>query len=421
MLTVENLQSETGRTCRTTAQLQARYADLKERAHSLTSNARRQGRDTSGAERVELSALLAEADRIGSMPTPEPYRDQPDVAGQSLAPAAGLVDQHGHRLHALRPNERFTDLPLPDNKGFHPLSIGKAIVGLATGQWANARAERLAMAEGGNAAGGYLVGEAFSKSVIDAARAQARVVQAGAITIPWENSDTLSIARVESDPTFKVVAENTLIPESSVTFGRVQFSAYKIACLLSLSRELAEDAPNAAQLVEQILTKSFAVELDRLALVGSGSAEPNGLLNYTGVESTDSIGAIEWEDLHAAAVEVRGRNFEPTGYICSPTIAGDLDLITSGDGTNAAKMWLGPPPSLTQVPRYSSTNCPNANLFVGDWTQMAIALRTDATIEATTSGGNAFEKHQLLIKLTFRGDFGCLHSGAFHVLKGITT
>ena len=368
---------------------------------------------------------MSEYERIGDMPGPEPIRDQVRLDGyadESQTSRAGeFIDQHGRRLHALRPTERLADLPLAGNKTFHPLSLGKAICGLATGKWDGARAEKLAMGEAGNATGGYLVGEAFSKTIIDAARAQARVVQAGALTLLWEGSDTLTIARVETDPVFTVVPENTTIPESAITFTRVGFSAYKIATLLKLSRELAEDAPNAAQLVEQVLVRSFAAELDRLALVGSGSDEPNGLLNYTDIQATDSVGAIAWEDVHAAKVAVETRNHQPTGYIASPTIAGDLDLITGGDGATIAKSWLGAPPSLSTMPRYSTTNCPNANLFIGDWSQFVIAIRTGALVEMTTTGGDAFAKHELQVKLTFRGDVGCLHAGAFHVLKGITT
>ena len=396
-----------------------RYNDCRDRAHAITSNARAQGRSTTASEDAEVSAYMSEHLRLGSVPMPLPFRlDNPDA--DDLRPSTEFVDvRTGRKLHVLQSHQFLHDLPLADNQTFHPLSLGKAIIGLATGKWQNARAEKLAMSEGGNAAGGYIVNEVFSKTVIDAARAQAHVIQAGCVTIPWSEGDRLVMARVVTDPTFSVVPENTDIPPSQPVFDQVAFDAVKIATIVPLSRELAEDAPNAAALVESVLTKAFAVELDRIALVGNN--RPNGLLYFTDVQSTDSIGAIAWEDLHEAAVAVRTRNFEPTAYVCSPTIAGDLDLITSGDGVNAAKMWLGPPPSLNGVRRYTSMNCPDANLFIGDWSQLALGIRTDATLEVTNTGGEAFSKHQLLIKLTFRGDVACLHSGAFQCLKGITT
>jgi hypothetical protein len=117
------------------------------------------------------------------------------------------------------------------------------------------------------------------------------------------------------------------------------------------------------------------------------------------------------------AVEVRKNNFEPTGYILDPEIAGDLDLIQA----STAGTWLGAPASLDGVTRYTTTNSPTANLFIGDWSQAVFALRQGALVEVTTSGGDSFTKHQVLVKITFRGDVGFFDIGALHVLKGITT
>jgi HK97 family phage major capsid protein len=389
-----------------------------ERAHNLAARARAEGRDMTRFENDEAGELLVEAERIGNMPAERPAGTmQPLYSESSVDRAAEFVDEHGRRLHMLRPTEKLVDLPQPDNQRHYPLSIGKAIVGLATGKWTNARAEKLAMSEGNNAAGGFLVNDVFSRTLIDKARAQTRLVQAGALTMPWTGGDRLTLARVVTDPTFTVVAENTEIPESSIAFDRVGFTAHKIATVIKLSRELAEDSANAAEIIESTLAKAFAAELDRLGLVGSGSGEPNGLLNYTDVASTDSIGAIGWHDVHNAATAVRCSNYEPNGYILSPTISGDLLLTQSTD----SGVWLGPPATLDGMQRLTTTNCPDANLFVGDFSQFVFGIRTNATLEVTTTGGDAFAKHQLWIKLTFRGDIGLLDSSAFHVLKGITT
>ena len=288
---------------------------------------------------------------------------------------------------------------------------------MITGNWKNARAEKLAMAEGQNSTGGFLFGDSFSRTVIDYARNQAAVVKAGAATVPWSGSDQLIMARVYADPTFQVVPENTEFTERTLTFDAISFTANKIGCLISMSRELAEDASNAAAIVEQTLSRALATEIDRIALVGSGRAEPDGLLNYTSVSSTDSIGAIAWQDPHNAVVAVQNGNFEPSGYICSPTIGGDLDIILASTSGN----WLSAPPSMANCPRFKTKNCPDANLFVGQWDQLAIGLRQDALLEVSTTAGNAFAKHQVWIKITWRGDIGVFNSAAFHVLKGITT
>lgn len=120
-------------------------------------------------------------------------------------------------------------------------------------------------------------------------------------------------------------------------------------------------------------------------------------------------------------VDLWGQNFEPNAYVTSPTIAGDLDAITSGDGTNSAKLWLGPPPPVEPLTRYVTSNVPDTTIIIGDFTQLVIGLRQQPLIEISTEAENAFSKHQVLVKVTFRGDCQCLHSNAFHTLDGVTT
>lgn len=427
-ITAETLKQETERLCpKGLGHYEAerlghqRLAELQEQAHGILARARREGRTATEAEKLEVSVILEEHERFGNEPLPMAFKLDDPQNGDDSPRATGahrFLDSSGRVVHALAPHERLADLPLPDHRRFQPLSLGRAIIGLATGNWKNARSEKLAMSEGQNAVGGYLVPEAFSKTIIDCARAKTAVIQAGGITVPWPSpSDHMTMARVAADPAFVVYGENSQIASQNLTFDAIGFTAQKLACLITLSRELAEDAPNAPALIEETIARALASELDRLALVGSGSAEPNGLVNYTGVTATDSVGAIEWQDVHNAAVAVRAANHEPTAYICSPTIGGDLDLLQA----STAGTWLGAPPSVANVPRFTTTNCPDADLFIGDWSQFVFALRQDATIEVSTQAGDAFAKHQMLIKLTWRGDVGCLNSSAFHVLKGITT
>jgi HK97 family phage major capsid protein len=423
--TAKDLAKESDRCC-TAEEYQGRMRDLANMAAEVSLNARREGRTMTKEEEADAYLYFGEYDRIGkqSMLELTGYKQDPiHVEGeQPRALGTKFITRDGRELRALAPSERLADLPQPNNQRFAPLSLGRAIIGLSTGNWSQAHAEKLAISEGSNAAGGFLVTPAFATPIIDLARAQSAVIRAGASTLPWAaESDTMTMARVTKDPTFSIVAENATIPESSMTFGAVNFIAKKIGTIVSLSRELAEDAPNAAALIEATLAKALAVELDRMALVGIGNTELGGLLNRAGIGSTGTIGAIQWEDLHAAKIAIEKANYAANAYVCSPDIGGDLDILTSGDGTTLAKSWLGAPPSLAGISRCVSTNCPDANVFVGQFNQLVLAIRRNAQIEVSTQAGTAFERHQMLIKLVWRGDVNTLTDSAFHILKGITT
>jgi len=297
------------------------------------------------------------------------------------------------------------------------------IVAKITGDYRHAKREHefmAALASDSAAGGGFLVPSELSRTLIDKARAKSAVMQAGAVSVPM-TSDRLTMARVATDPSFAVVGENTAITEANPTFASVGFTAHKIAGLIKLSRELVDDAANISQQIEDVLAKAFAAELDRLALVGSGTNEPNGLENISGIGSTGSVTAIAWSDIHNAATAVRALNHRPNAYVLHPTIAGDLDVLTSGDGSSSAALWLGNPPSIDNIERHVTTNATTALAFMADWSYFAIALRQDPLIEITTEGGDAFEKHQVYIKLTWRGDVNVLDPAAFHMLSGITT
>ena len=124
--------------------------------------------------------------------------------------------------------------------GHERLSFGRMLRGIVTGEWDDASAERRVMSEGVLADGGYLVPTPLSTEIIDLARAQARVIQAGARTVPMTSS-TLKMAKVLSDPEPGWRGENQPIPEDELTFGLSELRSHTLAVIVKSSRELLED------------------------------------------------------------------------------------------------------------------------------------------------------------------------------------
>jgi HK97 family phage major capsid protein len=428
-MSAQELRRDTLHTCgdpadaENASRYERRQRQLSESKFRILSLAKQAGRTLTDVERADVVALDGEWQRCLQHADGHDhyFGDQPEgsyVPDAPLALGNEYLTSDGKSVRVLSPRERVSDLPAADGRPATRLHLGRAIRGVVCGKWDGCGAERLAMSEGSNVGGGYLVSEAFSSSIIDMARAQSRIFQAGCQTIVWpQPSDELVMARVAVDPIFRIVGEGQIIPGSDISFDQVRFSAKKIGTLLTISRELMEDAANAADIIQSTLVKAFAAALDRMALCGEGGQSGLlGLLNQPGIGSTDSVGQLAWADVHAAAVAVRSANFEPNAYIISPVNAGVLDLVQATD----SGVWLGPPASLNGVQRLQSNNAGDEQVFVGQWDQMAVAIRTSAAIELSTAAGTAFEKHNVLCKLVFRGDCNCFHRGAFHVLKGVT-
>jgi len=81
------------------------------------------------------------------------------------------------------------------------------------------------------------------------------------------SSETLSIARLASDPQAGWKVENAAIDETAITFERVVLHAHTLIGVVRASRELIEDAINLESVLSDAFAKSLALELDRVCLL----------------------------------------------------------------------------------------------------------------------------------------------------------
>jgi len=270
-----------------------------------------------------------------------------------------------------------------------PLSFDRYLKGVVTGNWDGAEAER-DLSEGTLTAGGHLVPTPLSAQVIDLARNASRVFQAGAVTVPM-STQTLKMPRltVENAPSWK--AENAVITAADLTFDSVTFTARTLVRLIKLSVELFEDSdPSAQGVIANSFAKQMALELDRVALRGSGTApEPRGVLNQSGITTTThgaNGAAITnydfWLDAKGA---VMGNNFEPNAHIQAPRSNVSLSKLKEAT-TNA---YLQPPANMLpmlatkQIPINltvgTSTDC--SEVYTAQWDQLMVGIRTDFNLQ----------------------------------------
>ena len=145
------------------------------------------------------------------------------------------------------------------------------------------------------------------------------------------------------------------------------FTARTLVRLVILSVELFEDSdPCSEDVIARAFAAQLALELDRVALRGTGTApEPRGVLNTAGVTITThgangaliaTATAYDWH-LDAAGV-VRAINFEPNAHIQAPRTSVSLPKLR--EATTSA--YLSPPAGL--LPFLATKSVP-INLTVG--------------------------------------------------------
>jgi HK97 family phage major capsid protein len=368
-----------------------------------------EGRVATDEEKSQLDTLKADVDAIQKSWTDNGRR----------AFLAGLQKPEKSNL-VLKANDSFAD----QFKGQYPselegLNLGLLVRGVVTGEWSGAELERKAtLSTNLSSAGGFLVPEPLSNRVIDLARNRSYVVAAGAGTVPMTSS-TLDIAKLLSDPTVAWTAENALIGESDVTFGRASFRANKLACIVRMSSELLEDAANVQTVVENSLASAIALEIDRASLSGTGAGQFLGIVNGTNVNTVTSVGTLaDYDEFLDAIYAIRGYNFEPNAALYSPTTGKKLAKMVTGLASDLTK--LVPPADFANLQKYVTAQLGDTVAVVGDFSQYLIGLRSEIRIEISREADTAFMRDQVLIKATYRGDGMPVNGRAFAVLSGIS-
>ena len=279
--------------------------------------------------------------------------------------------------------------------------------------------------------GGILLPTPVSATVIDLARNQARVLQAGARVIPMSTA-TLKFPRLDSDVQANWTAENTDILMSAATFDSVTFTAHKLAAIFAISNELLEDASNIDGVLEESVAKSIALALDLSGLYGNGVApQPQGLHGIVPTVPIGNSGTLSYDPFLTAILDITGANFNPNAVIYNAQTAQYLAGLknTLGD-------YLIPPAGFSAMQRLVTNQIPQpavgSSAFVGDWSELGLGLRASLQIEVSREGSyfdttlatpgysNAFSKDQTLCRAILRADWQPLHTAAFVELTGIT-
>jgi len=367
----------------------------------------------------QLSATMHSTVRFAVDPA-EFAADNPS-AGRSHDPRA---------IKPLRREDRLADR-VPVGEPGAGVGFGQWLRAITIGDWAGIDAETRAMSIGTPGAGGYLVPAPLSARIIDKARANAAVLKSGATVIPMD-SNSLKIARISGDATSAWKVENAASTASDLLFESVEFTARTLVAIAKMSIELAEDA-EVEDTVENAIAASLSLELDRAALRGSGTApEPRGIRFQTGV-GISSLGAngaalTNYDAISSSVQSIRELNHEPNALIAAPRSIGVLDRLK--DTTNQP---LRPPPSVEELRFYSSAQVPinltqgtsttASEIYVADFQQLLIGMRTQLTVEVSRQAGDAtssaFSNLQLWVRAYLRADIQLADPKAFNVITGV--
>lgn len=278
------------------------------------------------------------------------------------------------------------------------------------------------------ASGGYLVPGAVVARVLDLARSASVLSAAGIQTIPLEPETV--VAKVTADPVPQWRGEGDPIAEGAPAFGAVTFHPRALAVVVKMSLELVEDAPNLSSLLETTLAEAFAREIDRVVLYGAGTSADGGIigLRYHANVARTSMGtngaALTNHDRLVDLVSgVLSANYTPTGIVAAPRTEAALAKLKD---TN--NQYLRQPSYLESVRRYQTSavrinetqgTATNAStVFCGDWTQVAVGIRSEFTLIPLRE--RYMDSGEVGLVGWLRADVAVLRPEAFQLLVGVT-
>lgn len=324
---------------------------------------------------------------------------------------------------SLAPEQRFSTWARAqshtDNE-LRGLSLGAYLRSMVLG--GKTDAERRALSEGSDSAGGYTVPNVLSATLIDLARAQSVVIRAGAQTVPL-TSDNLNYAKLLTDPVPAWRLEAGNVAESDPTFGLVPLVPRSLAVQVKVSAELMEDSINLATALPNALAASMSVELDRVALLGTGTApEPRGIANTSGIGTfaQDALSA-GYGNLSKARTAILTANQAPTAYIMHPRDEGEfVDLVDSNGNP------LVMPSRIAEIPMLTTTSIPidggagsdESTIIAGDFARLMVGIRSDIRVEVLKTSSYASNLQYTLLA-HMRADVAVTHPGAFFTLTGV--
>jgi HK97 family phage major capsid protein len=302
------------------------------------------------------------------------------------------------------------------------LSAGRFLRALVTGPQTDA--EHRALGGGSDAAGGFTVPTITSSELIDLARNEMVLAQAGARVVPLESSETV-FAKLLTDPVAAFRAENSAVTESDPTFGATVLAPKSIAVLVKASVELMSDSINLERELPLILARALAVEIDRAGLIGTGTGnQPRGIVNYTGLTANSFAGGAftSYTPLLQARGALHGVNERLTGFIMSARDENAFASLVASDGQP-----LQMPRALDGVQMLHTTSLPidggvgenQSQIIAGDFTQLMMGVRSEIRVEILRE--RFMDNLQFGMICHARIDFAATRDSAFTVLSGVTS
>ena len=231
-------------------------------------------------------------------------------------------------------------------------------------------------------------------------------------TFPTQDGAPLRLSGSESFTSPGIIGEGQQIPVDNPTFSAIEFDAFKIAAMGSVTNELNQD--NSVGIAAWSMQQGIEA-LGRSANVyfatGTGTDEPQGIDKANVGHTLAGAAAIELDDLITAQHSINP-SYRPNGsWVLGDATLAEVRKLKDGDGNY---LWrpaniLGQPDTLLGSPVYSDPSFKQlgeAGAVIGVFGDFkrGYGIRMAGSIRMDTSDHFAFDHDLLSLRFVMRAD-----------------
>lgn len=286
-----------------------------------------------------------------------------------------------------------------------------------------------ALSTGTDSAGGFAVPSRLMPGILSAMAPVSSLMQAGAgIVMLEDGAKSYSTAAMNTIPTAAWRLESGALATSDPAFRAVTAAPKSLSFMFKISRELLADGQNLTEALYTVIAQSFAKELDRAGLRGTGTnPEPRGILNTAGIQSVtngaNGAALTNYANFFSGVQSLLNANAPmPTAAIMSPR-----SLVKLGGLTDTTNQPLRVPGMLEPVKLIATSQIPDnltvgtstdcSEIYLADYSNMHLAMRESVSVQLlselyASTGEIGFACH-------VRADVVLTYPAAFSVVTGV--
>jgi HK97 family phage major capsid protein len=376
--------------------------------------------ELTAAEQREHGQMLDEVqnmtDRIESMER-QLASEEKDLERQAKRRAGEASDAELRSLDDLNAEPRNDDFRLT-----------ALLRGYFNNDWSGSDQERRHLEErdvGISGSGSFVLGSSVFDQIYYSMINKMAATRAGAQTVRLDErgAETFKLPKLTDRPAASWKSENAQLSESDATFSSTEMKPKTLASFVKLSRELVQDSGIVEEALRQAYADSLSLELDRAALLGSGSdPEPQGISN-AGVPTTDLSATLTVNSIMNAYYRLLDRNVDPNRVsMVMPTQAWRvLTSETFSDGRFVLAEG-NKPHDWDKINFIASNQLPvvsgspdSCQVIAGDFSNLIIGVRRQLEVDLSKEAG-ALSSYQFWSLAALRADIGVLWTDAFDLI-----